>query len=114
MSSPSPSSPSMASLVSTTTAHSSKPLVSPPQKDFGAAFAKLQAMYGTTGAAPISSLFSRSKQPVKQTSTATPKRAKSTSAPFTSPKNFEAAFGTLSSSYGYTGAAPSQAHPKAV
>lgn len=95
------------SSTSVATTFSKAPLMPSSEKDYSAAFASLQNNFGFTGtAAPIYNPAPAPK--VKRVGTRS-----STSAPapprssITSTKDYEAAFGTLSSSFGFVGRAPS-------
>ena len=103
---------STTSLDSNKTVTSMTPLVpAKPNKDYSTAFADLQSRYGTAGnfPAPVMKPSASQKQ---NPSLGTPQStsypsSQSTSTPLTtSPKNFEASFGKLSSSYGFGGAMP--------
>ncbi|KAJ7708838.1 hypothetical protein B0H17DRAFT_1324943 [Mycena rosella] len=97
---------STASLVSTTTVSSRAPLTkrAAPPKDFEAAFGSLQSTYGFAGATPIPvqkpatpRSASRSPATVAPRQTSTPGQ----------PKDFQAAFASLQSTYGFAAAVPS-------
>lgn len=100
---------------STTSFQSTTPLTysayspphSQPQKDYASAFANLQSTYGTNGFAPM---------PAEKRSTSQPKAHRqkhvvslpslTTQVAQPAGKNYELAFGNLSSSYGYGGGVP--------
>ncbi|KAJ7132274.1 hypothetical protein C8R44DRAFT_730974 [Mycena epipterygia] len=95
------------STTSLVTVSSRAPLTGTPQKkDFQAAFARLQSTYGFAGSAPSPA----PKTALKATaSRPTPSLASPAPAPTSSraPKDFQAAFASLQSTYGFAGAAPS-------
>ena len=109
---------STASLSSTITASSSAPLNqtrAPPAKDYSAAFGVLQSTYGSSGFAPSPMPRGFAPSPVPRRAAPAPARAQpahtthavslpAPTAPAKPAKDFEAAFGALSSSYGCSGA----------
>ncbi|KAL0952637.1 hypothetical protein HGRIS_006883 [Hohenbuehelia grisea] len=121
--------PSTSSLLSCTSHASAQPLrPSSAHKDFSAAFGSLQTSYGLGGISKLPS--SSSPMPKKQSKlrnffrpstspsspsfdspSSLPSSRPSTSNPeissSASPRDFEAAFATLSGSYGFVGASPS-------
>ncbi|KAJ6535190.1 hypothetical protein B0H10DRAFT_600850 [Mycena sp. CBHHK59/15] len=104
------SSPSATSLVSNTTISSHAPLrgSTPAPKDFEAAFATLQSTYGFNGLAPSPVLKSQTAQNVQpDASTASTTTLSSSARSRAQPKDYEAAFATLQSTYGFSGHAPS-------
>lgn len=98
----------MVSLQRTSTMTSTTPLThNKRQKDFSTAFSNLQSQYGMSGGMPV-------PKPV-ETCSEPPKAQKYFSPSFTVPvpttpshsgKNYELAFGNLSSSYGFHGGFP--------
>jgi len=99
------SSSSNSSSTSVATTYSKTPFVSGPQKDYSAAFASLQTNFGFNGtAAPIyNPAPARTQQRVETRSGTSAQVPPRTAAA----KDYEAAFGTLSSSFGFVGCAPS-------
>ncbi|KAJ7132279.1 hypothetical protein C8R44DRAFT_612148 [Mycena epipterygia] len=97
---------STTSLVSTTTVSSRAPLTGTAQpKDFQAAFARLQSTYGFAGSAPSPAPNTAPKATASRptSSLASPAPAPTSRAP----KDFQAAFASLQSTYGFAGFAPS-------
>ena len=79
----------------------------PQQKDYASAFASLQSTYGTAGhiPTPVSASKKSTRQPTHTSSRpSTPPRNLPTP---NAPRDFQAAFGKLSSSYGFAGLVPS-------
>lgn len=103
--------PSTDSLQSNYTVSSKTPLrpsPSAPQKDYAAAFANLQSSYGTAdGSLPTPPVAKKPIQPKAKTISSPPSSDNVTPPVPSQPKpqkDFEAAFGQLSSSYGAVGA----------
>ncbi|KAJ7132278.1 hypothetical protein C8R44DRAFT_871255 [Mycena epipterygia] len=78
----------------------------PKVKDFQAAFARFQSTYGFAGSAPSPAPKTVPKTTASRptSSLATPALAPTSSR---APKDFQAAFASLQSTYGFAGAAPS-------
>ena len=75
------------------------------EKDYFAALGALQSSYGFGGAAPtIPTLSTSTKSKKAKSAPSTP--APATAMKATQPRDYEAAYGALSSSYGFGGAAP--------
>ncbi|KAJ7132273.1 hypothetical protein C8R44DRAFT_46749 [Mycena epipterygia] len=98
---------STTSLVSTTTVSSRAPLTGTAQpKDFQAAFARLQSTYGFAGSAPSPApkiaLKATASRPTSSIASPAPAHTFSRA-----PKDFQAAFASLQSTYGFAGSVPS-------
>ncbi|KAJ7479865.1 hypothetical protein FB451DRAFT_1556671 [Mycena latifolia] len=90
---------SYAASSSTTSFAPSRASSAPQPKDYSAAFASLQSMYGLGGTAPsISPKTSRAKAPK-------PAPAAAADGP-TAQKDYQRAFGALSAQLGFSGVAP--------
>lgn len=101
---------STATLSSVTSTSSTSTLVKPSagttkQKDYFAALGALQTSYGFGGAAPALHATSKSTKASKAKSAKTQATAAMPAAKG-SQKDYEAAYGALSASYGFGGAAP--------
>ncbi|KAJ7230637.1 hypothetical protein GGX14DRAFT_312560, partial [Mycena pura] len=93
---------STTSLVSTTTVSSRTPLTGAQPKDFQAAFASLQSTYGLSGTTPSP----MNRNDVKYNANAGARSSvapTSTTAKSAAPKDFQAAFADLQSTYGFGG-----------
>ncbi|KAH9885769.1 hypothetical protein C8Q73DRAFT_795627 [Cubamyces lactineus] len=124
-SSPHLSSPSMVSVATTSSASSSTPLKPSPSsaskpKDYSAAFGQLQSQYGWGGSsipAPVSPAARRKekkeqRKEAEDSETQRESRASSRTPPAPSGgKDYEAAFGTLSSRFGFGGSLPTLKRP---
>ncbi|KAI0761008.1 hypothetical protein BD413DRAFT_593699 [Trametes elegans] len=106
-------SPSLVSVATTSSASSSTPLrqSSSTHKDYSAAFGLLQSQYGWGGPVPVQPPTRRSEAPKPKEKKEQRKETRSTSAKETprsarGGKNFEDAFGALSSRLGFGGGAP--------
>lgn len=103
------SSHSTTSLVSNTSVSSRTPLATQP-KDFQAAFASLQSTYGLSHTAPSPLAKSNRRRNTNVHSGAAPgapTATATTASQSATPKDFEAAFANLQSTYGFCGSAPS-------
>lgn len=77
---------------------------SPPKKNYEAAFGQLQSTYGYAGGAPMPPSYPTPSAGPSRPSKPTPVVAPKAQSP-PQGKNYEAAFGNLSSSYGFSGSA---------
>ncbi|KAI0741240.1 hypothetical protein BC629DRAFT_277591 [Irpex lacteus] len=100
----------LTSVTSTNTAVSSSTLAPSKQprteKDYFATQGALQSTYGFGGAAPVIPTVSSSPKTKKHSTTSTASPQTSTAANSRPQKDWEAAYATLSSQYGFGGAAP--------
>ncbi|KAH9847225.1 hypothetical protein C2E23DRAFT_890154 [Lenzites betulinus] len=103
-------SPSLVSVATTSSASSSTPLRRPASstKDYSAAFGQLQSQYGWGGPAPVQPPMRIAPQPKKKEQR---KEKRSTNMNAGTPtasegKDFQAAYGALSSRFGFGGSSP--------